>query len=708
MKKKSLLFSLLLFFSLTAISCGQQEAVKEETSQGESVQEASTGASSQKNEEILIQVATDGADSADGISAPVGTVSRALEIAREKITTGDVRIRLADGTYFITEPLIISEQETDGENGHTLTLEGSGNSVISGGTAVSAWEESGENVWKAELPDMDTVNGFYVDGKPQTLARLKIRASFADTEGHGGITQEDRKSYMDFSNYNSFAMITKCIFTTREDYSLEYEELVSELPHIRLYFDQTFTRTVLEPESVTDNDGSYTFELSADSLKLLNGAKMADYDMGANKHYLVNSYLFLDEEGEYYFDKENRVLYYYSESSPEGRDCVAAVSEGLLSIQGTKQKLAADINIRDLSFAYGTSFVLTDHPYKQMQSDSFVIGLRDGEVEDKDYQRLELPAQITLDLAAHVNITGCTFQNFDTTAIALRTYVYDTAITDSRIENMAGSGIAIGTFNMKNGYGIEDKDPLPEDPGQVYSVKKNSIVPAKITVSNNVISNCGIEAISSNGILLYYGYDVAITGNTVENIGGSGISLGWGWGNWSIKQSCTQNSGNILVEKNKVISSCQKMTDAGGIYTLGAFFGDGLTVRDNFIDMAGAIKENIPAIYPDEGSEKITFTNNVSVHTSAWLWARALPITYVAGKYEGGKPEGNTLMNCSVTGNYSDAENHQKSFTAGYTWPYASEISSANFVIRDNVVDEGWQNNETIMGIVNAAGAQGD
>lgn len=703
MKKKTLLFSFLLFFSLAAISCGQQEAVSGELS----VEESGEEASSESNEEILIRVSPDGEDSADGISAPVGTVSRALEITKEKITGADVRIDLADGTYLITEPIMISQQETDGENGHTLTLEGHGNSIISGGVAVSSWEEAEEHIWKAELPDRDGINGFYVDGKPQTLARLKVRASFADGEGHGGITQEDRKSYMDFSNYNSFAMITKCIFTTREDYSLDYEKLVSELPHIRLYFDQTFTRTVLELESVTDNDGSYTFALSEDSLKLLNGAKMADYDTGANRHYLVNSYLFLDEEGEYYFDKENRTLYYYSESSPEGRDCVAAVSEGLLSIQGTKQKLAANININNLCFAYGTSSVLVEHPYKEMQSDSFVIGLRDEEIEDKDYRRMELPAQITLDLAAHVNISGCSFQNFDTTGIALRTYVYDTTITDSRIENMAGSGIAIGTFNLKNGYGIEDKDPLPEDPGQVYSVKKNSIVPAKITVSNNVISNCGIESISSNGILLYYGYDVVIAGNTVENIGGSGISLGWGWGNWSIKQSCTQNSGNILVEKNKVISPCRKVTDAGGIYTLGAFFGEGLMVRDNFIDMEGAIKENIPAIYPDEGSEKITFTNNVSVHTSAWLWARALPIAYVAGKYEGGKPEGNTLMNCSVTGNYSDAENHQKSYTAGYTWPYASEISSANFIIKDNVVDEDWQNNETIMSIVNGAGAQG-
>ena len=73
---------------------------------------------------------------------------------------------------------------------------------------------------------------------------------------------------------------------------------------------------------------------------------------------------------------------------------------------------------------------------------------------------------------------------------------------------------------------------------------------------------------ASNGILLYYGYETDITNNTVEEVGGTGISLGWGWNNWTIKQAGSQNTGNILVEGNRIVSSSTRIKDAGGILSL--------------------------------------------------------------------------------------------------------------------------------------------
>ena len=191
----------------------------------------------------------------------------------------------------------------------------------------------------------------------------------------------------------------------------------------------------------------------------------------------------------------------------------------------------------------------------------------------------------------------------------------------------------------------------------------------------------------------------------MRRTGGSGISVGWGWGNWSVKKSCTKNTGSITVEANRIESPCMRVDDAGGIYTLGAFFGDGLVLRGNFLDMNGAANSAMPAIYLDEGSEWVSATGNVSVGTKMWLWARALPLKSQGGRYVAGSPDSSTIMNSSVSGNFSETENQQKLYTSGNPWPYASEVSGANVIIENNIADGSWMENETVMAIIQAAGA---
>lgn len=648
----------------------------------------------------VIQVATDGDDTADGVTAPVKTVARALELARERIVGGDVTIDIADGTYNISEPLNITHEETDRDNGYVLTLQGHENTVISGGVSVAGWEKQEDNIWKVTLPDMDTVNGFYVNGEVMPLARLQVSGSFVDGEEKGGIVLNTKQTFSDFSSYNQNAQITKCSFTTDGSYSLTREALEAELGNIRMFFDQTFARTCLEFAEVTENNGKFTFLASGKTLNLLNGAKMADYDLTANRYYLANSYLFLDEEGEYYFDRSTKTLYYCSEASPEGSDCVVAVSEGLLNIQGMDSKLASNVRIQNLTFAYGTSDILTVNPYKQILNDTYGSGL------EGDFERYLLPGQIVLDRASNLTIDNCAFIHYDTSGIALREHVYNTAITNSEIRNISGTGIVVGTVNAKNGYGIVDRNPHPEDLTNVTAVKKNSVVPAKITISGNTVENCGIESIGSNGIMVFYGYQVNVLNNTVERTGGSGISAGWGLANYTVKKEATKNSGDILIEGNKVISPCMRIVNAGGIYSMGAFFGDGLTIRSNFVDMTGAQRDSSPALYLDDGSEFVTITNNVAVGTNRWLCARALPVSEEHGVCVIGNRSGTTLMNCTVSGNYSDRDNQQKEFAPGIPWPFATEVQGAQVVIEDNVTDENWQENETIMVICNASGAK--
>ena len=647
----------------------------------------------------IIRVSADGDDSADGVSTPVRTISKALELAAEKIAAGDVRIDIADGTYSIAEPLQITNAHTSREAGHVLTLVGHDNTVISGAAAVTGWEKQEGNIWKATFTGAEHVNGLYVDGEPMSLAGMEVQGSFVDENGSGGIVLNTRHAYTDFSTYNTAAQIVKCAFTLQNT-ALNSEELGKDLKNIRMYFDQTFSRTCLEFSELLAGENGITLLSSALTLQTLNSAKMADYDLSANRYYLVNSYLFLDEEGEYFFDAQTDTLYYCSASSPVGKDCIVPISNGLLHIQGTNTKLASNIRLENLTFAYGTTSVLAENPYKQIITDHYVTGLEEG------FDRYLLPAQITVDHASNLTIQNCRFEKFDTSGIALREHVYHAAITDCHIRNVSGSGIVVGAINMKNGYGIIDRNPQPEDLLQVYSVKKNSVVPAKITISNNLVENCGITSIGSCGVLVYYGYQLEIRGNTVQRTGGSGIAVGWGFANQTVKKETPASSGSILIEGNRVVSACMRVPNSGGICTLGAFLNDGLTISRNFVDMKGAISEQTPAIYLDDGSEYVSVTGNLAVGTNRWLCARAMPVAEQDGACVIGEPSSTTLMNCTVSGNYSDRENHQKEFSPGILWPYATEVEGANVVIENHTVAEDWENHAAILEIYSGSGVQ--
>ena len=655
--------------------------------------------------ELTVFVSPDGSDTADGVNAPVRTVTRALAIAAENITERDVTIDIADGTYSVTAPITITEAETCREDGYVLTLQGYENSVISGGQTVTGWEREGDNIWKASLPGMETINGFYVDGARKTLAGTWIRGSFVDENRDNGIVQENKKAYQNFEDCNAFAAIVKCSFSFQNAAGLDAEALRRELDSIRMYFDQTFMRTSFAFSEVIESNGRITLVASQETLNMMNTIKMADYDRSANRYTLVNSRLFLDEEGEYFFDSGTGTLYYYSESSPEDKACVAAVSEGLLRIQGTEKALASNVVIRNLTFAYGTGSELSSHPYKAM-GDHVMLGLYDGEDAEETTRRILLPGQITMDLASNITVENCRLEHCDTSGIVMLTHVYNTSVRDCHIRDIAGTGIRLGIINMNSGFGIAERNPHPEDLEHVYGVKKYSVVPAAITLSGNVVERCGLEVPGCGGIQAWYAYELRITRNTIRETGGNGIGVGSDGSNWSIKKSTTKSHGSILIEGNRVISPCMRIVDAGGIYCNGPFHGDGLVIRDNFVDMEGACRNTCWAIYLDQGAEFVTVTNNVAVNTNVWLWARALPIVYDETGCHPGEPDGFTIMNCAITGNYTDREPSPTYYASGIPWPSASEVPNANVVIENNLADRNWQGNEAIMAIVQACGAE--
>lgn len=95
-----------------------------------------------------IFVATTGSDANKGSeSEPLASLRAAVESAR-KSGTGNHRIIIKPGEYFLAAPV-----ELDGrDNGLTIEADKGGRVVLYGGNLVSGWKRDGEKFWSTDLP----------------------------------------------------------------------------------------------------------------------------------------------------------------------------------------------------------------------------------------------------------------------------------------------------------------------------------------------------------------------------------------------------------------------------------------------------------------------------------------------------------------------------------------------------------------------------
>ena len=96
------------------------------------------------------------ADRSDG---PVATLTRARDIIRQGKSAGPldepVRVIVADGVYSITEPFLLTPQDSGTQSSPIIYESAAGASpVISGGRAITGFQPAENGIWKAEIPGM--------------------------------------------------------------------------------------------------------------------------------------------------------------------------------------------------------------------------------------------------------------------------------------------------------------------------------------------------------------------------------------------------------------------------------------------------------------------------------------------------------------------------------------------------------------------------
>lgn len=189
-----------------------------------------------------------------------------------------------------------------------------------------------------------------------------------------------------------------------------------------------------------------------------------------------------------------------------------------------------------------------------------------------------VPGAISLSDAHHVAFEQCTLAHIGTYGIAFEEKCWDNRVSGCAIEDMGAGGVKIWHGCGRNT--VEDCD----------------------------IGNGGHLFPPAAGVLIGDAPSNIVVHNNIHDFFYSGVSVGWLWG-----YDENQSGGNIIEWNHVHHLGKGKLSDMGGIYTLGMQAGTRL--RYNLIHDIWSRTYGGWAIYPDEGSNHLLIENNICYDT---------------------------------------------------------------------------------------------
>jgi hypothetical protein len=205
-----------------------------------------------------------------------------------------------------------------------------------------------------------------------------------------------------------------------------------------------------------------------------------------------------------------------------------------------------------------------------------------------------LPAAVRIAWADGVVLSGLEVSGNAASGIAVGAGCRRVHIERSTVQQDGGCGIVVGW----RGEGLASASAEWADP---------LAAPRDTVISRCLVAHCALADWGSVGIADLFSGGTVITGNRIEDLPYSGISLGMRWDTSGTSQR------KARVEGNRIRRVMTTLLDGGAIYTLG--WQPGAVITGNLIEDCGAagLTEGAPAggLFFDEGSKGIAVSGNV-------------------------------------------------------------------------------------------------
>ncbi|MBP2114295.1 Ig-like domain-containing protein [Paenibacillus silagei] len=510
----------------------------------------------------------------DGTEAsPFRTIARAQAEVRQlnEDMDADIIVNLREGTYTLTEPLGFTPEDS-GTNGYFVTHRSypGEQAAISGGRSVTGWTvfDSAKGIYRANVGTALQTRQLFVDGIRAVRAR-------------------------------SIAGLVNPL-KTATGYTSDNTELAgwSNTSDMELVFNELWTNSRIKVESVTASGGKA-------QIVLQEPGRSAVFNRGLTSAtvpvYYENAMELLDESGEWYYNRNEGMLYYkpraWEDLSTAG--VVVPVLEQLATVYG----VSADEPVRNLNFE-GLKFM-----YTTWNRPSTAAGHSDSQNNHLRYPSIpdELTdAAVMLELANTVNFRNNEFTKLGITAVRMQNGVQNSQVEGNRFYDISGSALNVGQPNSSD--------------RNIYHPADHRLLMKNNDVLNNVIHDIGIDYKSASAVSAGYPVDMDISHNEMYNLPYSGTHVGYGWD--KLFDAATRN---VKIQDNLIYDLMgMGLRDGGAIYSLGP---TGATAEDKNLVSGNYIRNQMDgnsALYTDEGSAYWKFEHNVIDLKDAPLWHSSL------------------------------------------------------------------------------------
>ncbi|MBP1965355.1 DUF7402 domain-containing protein [Paenibacillus aceris] len=496
----------------------------------------STSNSISNNIQTKYYVSPSGSDTNDGSSDhPFATLQAARDAVRliNSNMTGDIVVNISAGNYYVNQPISFDERDS-GTNGHNIIYtnkDGLGTAKFIGGNKVtSTWSPvtpSGTdadlpvnavgNVYKTFVGTNMNFNTLYVNDTRATMARTKnlevdprfpaSSTAYMRSAG-GGIStliyksgDIDSESLTGLVNAQSRGDLDAQVYMWDGGY---WDWMTDTIPIASI---NTSTRT-LTYKTDPNNRAAYR----------------PKYQTGSDARYFLQGNLgFLDQPGEYYFNKKTGYLYYYplaGSGNISDQDIVIPAVEKIIDIKGaSRTSMVSHITFSGLEFK-DTNFP-DYYSYGWNWGDAGVgLGYYPPEAAgstqpsySEQSERVEFQVGvITLTNTNNITITKTHIKNAGMFGIELYLANQYTDINNSLIEytghggiNLEGGYPGVGGDANGDGYNSNNKvtNTIIHDIGQLVGQTSG------VTINNsgyNTFSHLEIYNTPRRGIFITAGY----------------------------------------------------------------------------------------------------------------------------------------------------------------------------------------------------------
>jgi hypothetical protein len=498
---------------------------------------------------------------------PMATLAMALRKVRElrrlsdSTIVGGVHIILTDGTYNLTEPVLIRPEDSGTAASPTFIEAAAGaKPVFSGGTAVTGWQKSSTNipglpekaqgkVWVADAP---RIGGRLLEFRQLWINNIKaVRASDYNEGKLQRILSVDKQ--------NQVLWIPKPAIGT-----------VKDAGQMEFFIHQWWAIAILRVKSVEviGDSAKVSFLQPESHIEFEHPWPAAYIDVKKNQNgnsafFFMNAIQLLDRPGEWYEDLSNGKIYYWPRQNEDmtTAQAIVPVFENLVQIEGTLDLPVSYVNFKNISFEHTSWLRPSKVGHIPLQVGMYLLDaykLKKPGTPDKAGLENQAwigrqSAGVTVKGANHINFERCSFLHMAATGLDFVSGTNNDKVEGCIFSDIGGTGLQMGFFGDAS-----FEAHLPYDPSDRREVCQFE------RIANNLITNCTNEDWGCVGINVGYARDVNIEHNEVSNLNYSGICIGWGW---TKTITCMRNN---RIYANHIHHFAKQMYDVAGIYTLSA------------------------------------------------------------------------------------------------------------------------------------------